>query len=52
MRRRAAVMRIEGELGWWNLLSKASGNDGVIALCADERLLTIPPPGISLGYPA
>jgi exonuclease SbcC len=33
---RAAVVRIEGELGWWNLLSKALGNDGVIALCVDD----------------
>ncbi len=33
---RAAVTRIEGELGWWNLLSKALGNDGVIALCIDD----------------
>ncbi len=33
---RAAVTRIEGELGWWNLLSKALGNDGVIALCVDD----------------
>ena len=33
---RAAVMRIEGELGWWNLLGKALGNDGVIALCVDD----------------
>jgi DNA repair protein SbcC/Rad50 len=30
------AMRIEGELGWWNLLSKALGNDGVIALCVDD----------------
>jgi exonuclease SbcC len=30
------VVRIEGELGWWNLLSKALGNDGVIALCVDD----------------
>jgi exonuclease SbcC len=30
---RATVTQIEGELGWWNLLSKALGNDGVIALC-------------------
>ena len=33
---RAAVMHIEGELGWWNLLAKALGNDGVIALCVDD----------------
>jgi exonuclease SbcC len=33
---RAAVTRIEGELGWWNLLNKALGNDGVIALCVDD----------------
>jgi exonuclease SbcC len=33
---RAAVTRIEGELGWWNLLGKALGNDGVIALCIDD----------------
>jgi exonuclease SbcC len=33
---RAAVTRIEGELGWWNLLSKALGNNGVIALCVDD----------------
>ncbi len=33
---RAAVTRIEGELGWWNLLGKALGNDGVIALCVDD----------------
>jgi exonuclease SbcC len=33
---RAAVTRIEGELGWWNLLTKALGNDGVIALCVDD----------------
>jgi DNA repair protein SbcC/Rad50 len=26
----------EGELGWWNLLGKALGNDGVIALCVDD----------------
>lgn len=32
----AAVTRIEGELGWWNLLGKALGNDGVIALCVDD----------------
>ncbi len=30
------MTRIEGELGWWNLLSKALGNDGVIALCVDD----------------
>jgi exonuclease SbcC len=30
------VSRIEGELGWWNLLAKALGNDGVIALCIDD----------------
>ncbi|HTO44828.1 MAG TPA: DNA repair protein, partial [Burkholderiales bacterium] len=33
---RAEVSRIEGELGWWNLLTKALGNDGVIALCVDD----------------
>jgi DNA repair protein SbcC/Rad50 len=33
---RAVVTRIEGELGWWNLLGKALGNDGVIALCVDD----------------
>jgi exonuclease SbcC len=33
---RATVTQIEGELGWWNLLSKALGNDGVIALCVDD----------------
>jgi exonuclease SbcC len=33
---RAAVTRIEGELGWWHLLTKALGNDGVIALCVDD----------------
>ncbi len=33
---RAAVTHIEGELGWWNLLAKALGNDGVIALCVDD----------------
>ena len=33
---RSEVSRIEGELGWWNLLSKALGNDGVIALCVDD----------------
>ena len=32
---RAEVTRIEGELGWWNLLGKALSNDGVIALCVD-----------------
>src|SRR5208283_5137026 len=36
VRWRTAVTRIEGELGWWNLLSKALGNDGVIALCVDD----------------
>jgi DNA repair protein SbcC/Rad50 len=33
---RAVLARIEGELGWWNLLAKALGNDGVIALCVDD----------------
>jgi exonuclease SbcC len=33
---RAAAARIEGELGGWNLLSKALGNDGVIGLCIDD----------------
>jgi exonuclease SbcC len=33
---RSEVSRIEGELGWWNLLAKALGNDGVIALCVDD----------------
>jgi DNA repair protein SbcC/Rad50 len=33
---RATVTQIEGELGWWNLHSKALGNDGVIALCVDD----------------
>jgi exonuclease SbcC len=33
---RAAVRHIEGELGWWNLLAKGLGNDGVIALCVDD----------------
>jgi len=33
---RSEVSCIEGELGWWNLLAKALGNDGVIALCVDD----------------
>jgi exonuclease SbcC len=33
---RSEVLRIEGEIGWWNLLGKALGNDGVIALCVDD----------------
>ena len=33
---RIEVTRIESELGWWGLLSKALGNDGVIALCVDD----------------
>lgn len=33
---RVVLARIEGELGWWNLLAKALGNDGVIALCVDD----------------
>ena len=33
---RGEASRIEGELGWWNLLAKALGNDGVIALCIDD----------------
>ena len=33
---RSDVLRIEDELGWWNLLGKALGNDGVIALCVDD----------------
>jgi exonuclease SbcC len=35
-RSRAVLACIEGELGWWNLLAKALGNDGVIALCVDD----------------
>jgi exonuclease SbcC len=33
---RARVQRIESEVGWWNLLAKALGPDGVIALCIDD----------------
>jgi exonuclease SbcC len=33
---KARVQRIESELGWWNLLAKALGPDGVIALCVDD----------------
>jgi exonuclease SbcC len=33
---RGEASHIEGELGWWNLLAKALGNDGVIALCVDD----------------
>ncbi|HQR20364.1 MAG TPA: DNA repair protein, partial [Burkholderiaceae bacterium] len=30
------VAVLEGEIGWWALLVKALGNDGVIALCIDD----------------
>jgi exonuclease SbcC len=33
---RAGVVRLEVELGWWNLLAKALSKDGVIALCIDD----------------
>ena len=33
---RAGVGHIEAELGWWALLAKALGTDGVIALCVDD----------------
>jgi len=30
------IRHIEEEVGWWSLLAKALGNDGVIALCIDD----------------
>lgn len=32
----ARAARLSTELGWWNLLGKAFGNDGIIALCIDD----------------
>ena len=33
---RAGIDCLEAELGWWNLLAKSLGNDGVIALTIDD----------------
>lgn len=33
---RGVVKSVEDEVAWWNLLSKACSNDGVIALCIDD----------------
>jgi len=33
---REGLGKIEAELGYWNLLGKALGHDGVIALCIDD----------------
>jgi DNA repair protein SbcC/Rad50 len=30
------VIALEQEIGWWHLLAKACGSDGVIALCIDD----------------
>ena len=33
---RTGIDSLEAELGWWNLLAKSLGNDGVIALTIDD----------------